>query len=389
MDQALLSDPVARARDLAPALAAASDEIERTQRIIEPLLTQLHEARLFRMLLPHSCGGEAIKPSIYLRAIEQVAQHDGSVAWCLFTGNSSALMAAYLAPDVAREIWDDARSVVAWGPPNASKANAAPGGYRLTGTWQFASGCRHASWMGAHGQVIEPDGSLRLNRSGRPTVRSFLFPASRARLIDGSWEVIGLRGTASDAYSVTDLFVPEPFSSTREDATLRREPGRLYAFTVQGLYAVGAAGVALGLAQAMLDAFIALGRHKTPRALGPLAGNAVIQAGVARADARLASARTWLVDTLDRIWSEADDAAPIGTQARVRLRLAAALAIEAAIEVADFAYRAAGADAIFAGGAFDRRFRDMHTLSQQTQARLAHFEAVGQIMLGGDSANFL
>ena len=389
MDQAIQTDPVTRARNLAETLAAASDDIERTQRITEPLLTQLHQARMFRMLLPRSAGGDAVDPTVYLRAIEEVSRHDGSVGWCLFTGNSSALMAAYLAPDIAREIWGDPRAAVAWGPPNASKTRAVPGGYRVSGRWQFASGCRHATWIGAHCQVIEPDGSLRLNRFGRPTVRSMLFPATDARLIDGSWDVIGLRGTASDAYSVTDLFVPEPFTSTREDPTLRREPGPLYAFPVQGLYAVGAAGVALGLAQAMLDQFIALARRKTPRALGPLAGNAMVQAGVARAEAKLGAGRAYLLTTLDAIWTDAHDTAPIPIAARVRLRLATAHAIEAAIEVADYAYRAAGADAIFAGSAFERRFRDIHTLSQQTQARLAHFEAVGQAMLGPEPEDFL
>lgn len=389
MDQFTRTDPVARAQALSAELAAASDDIERTQRIVEPLLTQLQEARMFRMLLPCSVGGDAVEPTIYLRAIEEVAKHDGSVGWCLFTGNSSALIAAYLPAEVAREIWGEPRAVVAWGPPNATKAQAVPGGYRVSGTWQFASGCRHASWMGAHCQVIEPDGSVRLNRAGRPTVRSLLFPAEHAKLIDGSWEVIGLRGTASDAYSVTDLFVPEAFSSTREDPALRLEPGPLYAFTQQGLYAVGAAGVALGLARAMLDAFVALARRKSPRALAPLAGNAVVQANVARAEARLGSARVYLLDTLQMIWAEAGETTPIDMPARVRLRLATTLAIDASIDVAEAAYRGAGADAIFAGSAFERRFRDIHTLSQQTQARAAHFEAIGAVMLGNEPEVFL
>lgn len=389
MDQFTGSDLLSRARDLALAVDAASDEIERTQRIPEPLLTGLHQARLFRMLLPRSAEGDAIEPTPYLRIIEEISRHDGSVGWCLFTGNSSALMAAYLAPDTAREIWGDPRAAVAWGPPNATKAHAVPGGYRISGTWQFASGCRHATWMGAHCQVIEPDGSLRMNRFGRPHVRSFLFPAAKASLIDGSWNVIGLRGTASDSYTVADLFVSEPFTSTREDPALRQEPGRLYAFPVQGLYAVGAAGVALGLARAMLDAFVALARRKTPRALGPLAGNAAVQSGAARAEAKLGAARAYLLHTLETIWANAGDTAPIPIADRVRLRLATAQAIEVSIEVADHAYRAAGADAIFAGSAFERRFRDIHTLSQQTQARHAHFEAVGQAMLGPEPEEFL
>ncbi len=386
MDQ-LFPDPMARAEALGSAIADAADAIERSGQLTEPVLTRLHDARLFRLLLPRSAGGEEVPPWVYFRVVETVAQHDGSTGWCLFTGNSSALMAAFLGPESVGEIWGDPRAVVAWGPPNASRALAVRGGYRLSGRWQFASGCRHATWMGAHAQVQESDGSLRLNAAGRPTVRTLLFPASQAQLEDGSWDVIGLRGTASDAYTVTDLFVPEAFSSTREDPSLRREPGRLYAFTMQGLYTVGAAGVALGLARAMLDAFVALARGKTPRALGPLATNHVAQAGAARWEAQLAAARTYLLDTLEALWNQAD--APMDVPARARLRLASVHAIETAIQAADSTYRAAGTDAIFVGSAFERRFRDIHTLSQQTQARLANFEAVGAVMLGAAPEVFL
>ncbi len=376
-------DPVARARDLGPAIAAAADAIEREQRFPAPLLGALHEARLFRMFLPRSAGGDEIEPTTYLRAIEEIGRHDGSVAWCLFVGNSSALLAAYLPPEIARDIFADPRAVIAWGPPGPARASAVPGGYRVSGRWRFASGCRHSTWMGAHCQVEEPDGSLRLNAAGRPTTRSLLFPTRQATLID-DWDVIGLRGTASTSYAVSDLFIPEAFSTTREDPALCREPGRLYAFTMQGLYTVGAAGVALGLGRAMLDAFVALAARKTPRGLSPLARNPAAQSSLAQTEAKLGAARAYLLATLDDIWAAPDRAGPIDVPARARLRLAATHAIQAAIEAADYAFRAAGTDAIFVGSAFERRFRDIHTVSQQTQARMANFEAAGQILLGGE-----
>jgi hypothetical protein len=71
------------------------------------------------------------------------------------------------------------------------------------------------------------------------------------------------------------------------------------------------------------------------------------------------------------------------------VRLACTNAIQGATEVADFAYKSAGVDAIFPGSPFERRFRDMHTLSQQIQARAAHFEQVGQILLGVPPDTFL
>ena len=382
------ADPATRARALAPAIAGAADEIERTRRLPAALLAALHGARLFRLLLPRSADGEEVTPGQYLSAIEEVARHDASVAWNLFVGNSSALVGAYIALDVAREIWGDPHTVVSWGPPNEARARAVPGGYRMTGRWDFASGCRAANWMGAHGLVEEADGSLRLNSYGRPGQRVLLCRADQAVLHD-TWNTIGLRGTASDSYSFDDVFVPEAYSSQREDPALRRETGPLYSFTHAGLYAVGVAGVALGIARAMLAALMDLATRKAPRNLGRMADSPTVQADVARSEARLGAARAYLLEIVGDLYERARPEAPMDIPARARVRLGCTHAIHTAIETADMVYKAAGVDAIFPGSPFERRFRDMHTLSQQIQSRGAHYEAVGHILLGGQPAIFL
>jgi alkylation response protein AidB-like acyl-CoA dehydrogenase len=155
------------------------------------------------------------------------------------------------------------------------------------------------------------------------------------------------------------------------------------------LYATGVAAVAFGIARAMLSEFVTLASRKAPRGLSRLADSALVQADVARMEARLGSARAYLIETLTSIYAQADDEAPIDIADRARVRLACTNAIHAAIEVADFTYKAAGVDAIFPGSPFERRFRDMHTLSQQIQSRGAHFEAVGQVLLGVPPEVFL
>src|SRR5499427_8570077 len=381
MNDLSLRSPVTRARDLGGLIIAEADAIERNRRLTEPVLEALHEARLFRLLYPRSVGGDEVEPAVYIDAVVELARADGSVGWCASIANSIGLFAPYLGLDAALTVFADPRATCAWGPPNECRGIAAPGSYRVTGRWDFASGCRHSSWMGAHGAVVEPGGSLRLNELGRPTVLTWLFPAERAQLLD-NWDPIGLRGTASESYTVEDLFVPGEFTGTREDPTLRREPGPLYAFPQQTLYSVGIASVALGVARGMLDAFVELALRKTPRGTGRLADNAVIQAEVARAEARLSAARAYLLDTVSEIYRRAGPTAPIGVMDRARARLAGSNAITSAVAVADYTYKAAGVDAIFPGSPFERRFRDIHTVSQQIQSRDAHYETVGQVLLG-------
>ncbi|MDX2158993.1 MAG: acyl-CoA dehydrogenase family protein [Hyphomicrobiaceae bacterium] len=381
-------DPAAVARLLGPSIRATADTIERTRRIPEPLLTELFASGLLHLLLPRSLGGGEVPPGDYFRAIVEVARHDASVAWNMFVANSAALIAPHLEPDAARAIFSGSRTLIAWGPPNACRLAAVDGGYRVNGRWDFASGCRQANWMGAHAHVVEADGSLRLNRWGRPTVRTVLFPAAQATLLD-TWHTIGLKGTASDSYTVDGVIVAEAFSGTREDPAGRRIPGPLYAFTMQGLYAVGVAGVAIGTAREMLAELMALAAAKTPRGLARLADQPLVQSDVAKAEARLGSAEAYLLATLGEIYASAGDWDVIGVDDRSQVRLVCANAIHAGIEVADMAYKAAGVDAIFPGSPFERRFRDMHTLSQQIQSRAAHFEAVGRIMLGAKDEHFM
>jgi alkylation response protein AidB-like acyl-CoA dehydrogenase len=135
--------------------------------------------------------------------------------------------------------------------------------------------------------------------------------------------------------------------------------------------------------------FLELALRKTPRGTGRLADNAVIQAEVARAEARLGAARCYLIDTVSEIYRRAGSSAPIDVMDRARARLAGSHAISNAVAVADYTYKAAGVDAIFPGSPFERRFRDIHTLAQQIQSRDAHYESVGQVLLGNPPEVFL
>jgi len=381
------SDCLRRARELGTTLEADADEIERRRELPEPLVEALVDGGLFRLLLPRSLGGAELPPARYVEVIEEVARHDASTAWCLGQACGCTMTAAYLDPEVACEIFGGRHGIVAWGPPGSpAEARAVPGGFRLTGKWAFASGSHHATWLGAHVPILTEHGAPQLRADGAPEVRTLLFPKASAKFTD-IWHVIGLRGTGSDQYSVSDLFVPEKHTVLREAEPKPRQPGRLYAFSSSNIYASGFAGVALGIGRSTLDAFIVLARDKIPRgARNTLRENNLIQAQVAQAEARLRAARAFLLRSLDRIWDEIDGMPRLTMDHNATIRLASTWAIHQAREVVDTAYHAAGATAIFNSEPFERRFRDIHTVVQQYQGRQAHFETVGQALLGLEPA---
>jgi alkylation response protein AidB-like acyl-CoA dehydrogenase len=226
------------------------------------------------------------------------------------------------------------------------------------------------------------DGTPRLRPDGGPVMRTLLFPKASAEFSD-IWHVIGLRGTGSDSYTVTDLFVPEDHTVLREAEPKPRQPGLLYAFSSSNMYSTGFAGVALGIARSTLDAFTELARDKIPRgAKRTLRDDNVVQSQVAQSEARLRAARAFLLGSLEEIWRDVARSGRLSLDHNTTIRLASTWAIHQAKDVVDAAYHAAGATAIFESNPFERRFRDVHTVIQQFQGRQAHFATVGQILLG-------
>jgi alkylation response protein AidB-like acyl-CoA dehydrogenase len=379
VDAALLE----RVRGLLPAIGEAAQRIDTERRIPEPLLTQLMEAGLYRMLVPRALGGLQVHPLTMMQAVEMIAGVEASTAWNLCQNSICGTTAAYLPEPVAREIFGNDRAVLAWGPASADcKAVRVQGGYRVTGRWSFASGMRHAAWLGGHSTIVLADGTTVRGESGAPLSRTMLFPAGAATLVD-DWHVIGLRGTASDTFTVQDQFVPESHTVIRDNPAERRDPGLLYCFTTLNLFACGFGSIALGVARAMLDAFIQLATEKVPRAQKhPLRENAAVQSQVGQAEAQLRSARMFLRGAFQEIWDTVEQTRQVTLEQRIAIRMAASHAIHQAREVGDMAYEAAGATAVFAANPFEKRFRDLHTIAQQVQGRRAHFESVGKFLLG-------
>jgi alkylation response protein AidB-like acyl-CoA dehydrogenase len=368
-------------RELGPAIAAAADEIERLRDIPDALFDRLIERDLFRLLLPRAYGGAEIDPLLYVRILEEVAKSDASTAWCLGQNNVCSMVAAYLEPAAAKEIFDSPRAILAWGP-GPGEARVTPDGYVLSGSFDFASGSRHATWLGAHVPVIEADGSRRAAADGSARLHTLLFPRSEAQVRD-NWRVLGLRGTCSDSYSVAGVRVPESRTLVRDNSAKLRQMGPLYVFSQSHLYASGFAAVALGIGQACFDAFISTMRDTVPRGASRSRGaNNVVQSEVAQAEARLRSSRMFLRGSLEEIWSGVVRSGAMTDEQRLTIRLASTWAIQQAREAVTAVYMAAGALAIFESQPFERRFRDIHTLSQQMQGHAAHFETVGQMRMG-------
>lgn len=374
--------PLEAARKLAPLVRASADETDAARELPKPLFHALADAGMYLMAVPRAVGGLEIDFPTYVQVIEELGKADASTAWTVSQGANYATYSARMAREVARAIWiDTPRSVVSNTPGATAQAVVVPGGYRVTGRQGFSTGCRHASWIAAHAQVIE-NGEVRL-RDGKPEARYCLVPVGDVELLD-TWHTRGMRGTGTHAFAVNDVFVPAERTVLTFGAPLVSE-GPRYKIPLTLGFAAGDAMVALGLARSCINAFFDVAGSKTPRNVqGLLRDQPITQFAVGQAEAALRSGRAFLMEAVCDIWNEATstEAPTLSLERRAVLRLAGTHAIRLAAQIVESLYTACGATTVFDGHLIQRHFQDMHVITQHAQARLLNYELVGQHWLG-------
>jgi len=374
-------DFVAAARALAPDIEARADQIEQDRAIPRDLVDALIDAGMFRLMLPRSLGGVELELPTYVQVVEELARADASVGWCVGQANGLCNYIAYADPAAVRPVFSGGRTILANGPGEGNRpgrAEPVQDGYRITGTWMFASGFPHATWLLA---ICDVDAD-----SSKPDQRLMLLPKNHVTTHDW-WHVSGLRGTGSQSFSVQDEFVPFERAIRVADDT-RRESGPLYRFSNNGFFGPAFGSVSLGIAHSALTAIVDFAAGKVPRGMDrSIRENATVQLSVAQAHARLGAARSYLHQTLSEVWDSVVAFGEPSVEQRVAVRLASTHATHEAAAVVDTAYLLAGSNAIFENRPFERRFRDVHAVTQQLQARRAHYEHVGAYLLGLEPAH--
>ena len=372
--------PLEAARKLAPKIRASADEIDANRELPKPLFEAIADAGMFHLAIPASVSGGEIALPDYVQVIEELGKADASTGWCVNQGAIFATYAARMPREVAREIFiTPPRAVVANTPAPTARAVVVPGGYRVTGRQGFSTGCRHATWVAAHCQVID-NGEVRMD-AGAPEARYLFVPVGEATLLD-TWKVRGMRGTGTHHFAVNDVFVPAERTVLSVTAPLL-EPGPLYRIPRTLVFASGDASVALGLARTCLTAFADLAGAKTPRAMPALLRDqSMIQVTVGQAEANLRSAHAFLAEAVRDVWNQVTSTGALTLDQRATLRIATTHGIRVAAQIVDAVYHAAGATAVYDDHLLQRHFQDIHVITQHLQSRLSHYELVGRHWLG-------
>ena len=368
-------------RALVPLVRQYGPQAERGRCLARPVVQAMAEAGICRMLAPRAVGGLEIDPITQLDVLYELSRAEGSAGWVAQVYSSCSHVAGFLPPEVGREIFGRNPKAILSGTLAApyGQAVAVDGGYRVTGRWPYGSGCQGADWLGATAAVHDGDGP-RLDSSGAPIQRIVIFPASAATIHD-TWHVGGLRGTGSHDVEVVDVFVPANWSCWWTDGPYFDSP--VYAAR---WWLLGHGAQRLGMARAAIDALFELAQVKVPtRSQALLRDRPLAQMQFAQAEALLEAARRFLWSTAEQLWEHARDGKRLTLRQQATARLANTHAANAAVQVVDLVYSAAGGSAIYEGSPIEQLFRDIHVGAQHVSVALQTYEQLGQILFHPDA----
>jgi alkylation response protein AidB-like acyl-CoA dehydrogenase len=354
------------ARSLRGLTAEEAGECERNRTLTARSVAALWDSGLMQHFNPVEAGGSEPTFAEMIETWIELAWQDGSLGWIgIANFPSAAACAAYLPPEGFAEVFTANDNRVTVGGqffPNGL-GETVPGGYRVTGAWNFGSGTGHSEYVAA-GFMPTVDGELVVGDDGIPPLLVAVVPRGDVEFTDG-WHVQGLRGTGSYDYGLTDVIVP----ATRVFELFTRTPqrGRSAAFRM-GLIPITGAGHAswaLGVAKGMLDDVAELALVKVRMGDdGALANRATFQKGFAHHTAMWRAGRLLVIDTFGHVERTVLDGGELTPGMRADLRMAATYATEASREVVTWAHLAAGTAAIREGSRLERAFRDLYTGTQ-------------------------
>ena len=381
---------VRAAAALQPVIRRHHDELEREQRLPKVLVEEFHAAGFYGMVIPRALGGLQVDPLTYVRVVELLAEAAGSAGWNVANNSIGQLVTLGLPDEGVQEIYGRRADTVIAGTAVMGGGRAVPvdGGYRVTGRWPFGTGCQESSWMLGSFQIFDGD-QPRRSADGNSVFWRGLFARAEAQLVEGSWDVTGMRATGSFDWTVDNVFLPERRTMVHHGIPLdnqwNRWPGISYALPAQAWVGPHHCAVITGIARAGIDALIELAAEKTPRGrTGRLCDNPQVQDAVGRAEAILNAGRAGRSAMITELWNTVAAGEETTREQRARCRLAAVYAADSARNAMDLMYRHGGSTSFERESRLAECWRDLHVVGQTVTLAPEWYPIGGRVYLGMD-----
>jgi indole-3-acetate monooxygenase len=366
---------IAQAVEMAPLIRGYSDQIERERKLPQELVAQIRDEGFFHALLPRDLGGREADPVTAARIVEEVSKADASAGWCVMLAAQSCAFAGFMSTEESRTIWGNGGIVAGTARP-IGRAVAVDGGFDVTGRWPFASGSTHATWFAAECILYDGD-QKRVDENGDDRTKMLFIPASEVTIHD-TWDTLGLRGTASNDFSIEHAFVPE----TRGFQVIVDKPVHPWPlYRTEPLAFINHGAQSLGVARSAIESTIEIAGRKDGWGGVKVKDLPRLQSTVAEASALVGSAANYLYETSWALWQQAlegdTDPALRGT-----VRLATSHAAKCSVQAVDMLHAILGTASVMSSSPLSKHLRDIHTASAHVMIGTMTFEASGRVLMG-------
>jgi alkylation response protein AidB-like acyl-CoA dehydrogenase len=373
-----------RIRALGPMINAFAAANPDATELSGEVVAALDEAGVFAMMVPRELGGSEADPQALIDVISELSYWDGSAGWyahAVMTGG--AVAGAFLGERALAAIFPDGRFLHAAGQAAPTGVAVREGDcYRISGRYAFGSGSPHAQWL-VGGYVLHEDGKPLLSEHGAPVMLIGLAPRETVRFL-GNWDVLGLRGTGSYDFEVTEQLLHEDFFFN-PGAPVQHRGGALYRMGFMAMPCISHGSFAIGAARRVLDEWLAFARSK-PRGGQPMHEMQTFQRDFAVATADLHAAEAYFRATFAKLYDAASDGAAKSQALQLDGRLATSHALVVAMRVAQAAFASCTTQAVRNGSPLQRAFRDIHAGNAHFLTAEQSLIDAGKVLAGAEGA---
>ena len=369
-----------RLDDVLPLVAEHANAANEARRPDRSVMAAFAGNGLLRLIVPEAYGGHGVRTDVFVDLVERIARVDGSTAWTVMTCNEEAgITSAYLEPEsVAAHFRDHPESIIAGSGVPRGRAEQVDGGWKVTGRWDFVSGCTAADHVVLASMV----------RDAVPATLCFALVSTGEVRIEDTWHTHGLRGTGSNDVILEGHFVPDRLAGVVPSFAPPRPDTPFYCLPSGLRFPFPKVGVAAGVARAALDEFRSLATGKRPLFnSGQLAERPEAQAAAARADAAISSGVAWVREMIDELWVVAEAGEPIPDELHARCRLACSHSVDASISAVETLVREAGSTGNFRSSPLPQLLLDARAVAGHFMVAPYQMTTAGRILLGIDAGD--
>ena len=362
-----LVDEISALHSQFDATAAESEELGDAPQALVDLMRQI---RVPMIKAPLEVGGDRLLLADQCRYFTALSYSNPTAAWTGFNHAGAAAAAGSRLSDDGIDLLfgsDPSPFLAAVAIPTGTFTRV-DGGVLMNGTWNYASGVRHADWamLTAIEAVEQPSVTLAVIRTADATVH-------------GDWNVMALKGTGSVSITAKDVFVPTAL--TVDPMEPPKRGGAIYGLNYTIFVAGENLGFTFGVCNRFIDELVVYARGKSRGFDGRLADRGAFQYELGKSSQQLQAVQAHALATLATVDDAMENDKEFTARGEAAVAAMTAYCTETAVSAISRLMSFAGAGALFNSSPLQRCFRDAQGSAQHLVASNQSLDRYGAVLL--------